>query len=158
MLSNSVMYKSNIYLVRTYYVCTDRIQTCKKEQGQGSTSILITHPLFLQKLRYDEGLSSGKMLFYINASVTPNCKWIGHIPFGSHLRGRRTLIHMSHSDCETNSLSWARYHMLLKSYPWWFLNSKITTLLFFILLWWFYFSLPVSIGLFYNKMYPMSDL
>lgn len=47
---------------------------CKTEQGQGPSSIVITHPVFLQKLRYDEGLASGKMLFYINASVTPNCK------------------------------------------------------------------------------------
>lgn len=45
----------------------------------------------LQEWRYDEGLSSGKTLVYINASVTPNCQWIGHIPFGRHLRGAEEL-------------------------------------------------------------------
>lgn len=118
---------------RTYYSCTNRRNRQKnnKESGQESSYIPITHTLFLQKLRYEEGLSSGKMLFYINASVTPNWKWIGHIPFGCHLRGWRTLIHMSHSCWRTKSWSWATYHMLLKSYPRWFKRFKIITELFY---------------------------
>lgn len=45
----------------------------EKTRSQGkSPHIFLLLTLFLQKLRYEEGLSSGKMLFYINASVTPN--------------------------------------------------------------------------------------
>lgn len=61
------------------------VKVTRKEQVRVPHLSLLT--LFLQKLRYDEGLSSGKMLFSINASVTSNCKRIGHIPFSSHLRG-----------------------------------------------------------------------
>lgn len=86
-----------------YHASTNkRPRSCERSRwGNASSSILITHTHFLQRRRYDGGLSSGKMLFYINASVTPNCKWIGHIPFGGTLRGWITPNHMSHSGYRT---------------------------------------------------------
>lgn len=98
---------------KIWYMHIKKVKVRRKEQVGIWLLIYPHYSHFQQKVTYDEGLSSGKVLFYINASVTPNCKWIGHIPFGSHLGGGRALNHMSHSDCGIDSLSWTTYHMLL---------------------------------------------
>lgn len=81
----------------------------KKRRSRGTASIYSYYSLFFSaETEVWRRPSAGETLFYINASVTPNWKWIGHIPRGCHLRGRGTLIHMSHSSWRTKSRSRAK--------------------------------------------------